>query len=254
MEQRNDELEIDLMEIFYVLKSKLFVIILSAVIFAIGAGLFTNYFITPMYASTSSIYVLTNESVISYADLQIGASLTSDYVEMVKSHNVIDTVIEKLGMEDELDYKRLCDCISVQNKSDTRILDITVVYDDPRVAKEIVDVLSEVAADKISEIMDTKKPNIYDKGIVSVDPVSPSMKKNVVVAGMFGMLLAMAVIVVLYLLDDTIHSSEDIEKYLKINTLAAIPLSEGSEVEVKRDDRKRRKGDGRLIRIGKKKK
>ena len=41
MEQQNEEMEIDLMEIFYLLKSRILIIMLVAVLFALGAGLGT---------------------------------------------------------------------------------------------------------------------------------------------------------------------------------------------------------------------
>ena len=63
------------------------------------------------------------------------------------------------------------------------------------------------------------------------------------IGGLFGFILAAGIVIVRHLMDDTIHSTEDVEKYLGLNTLAAIPISEGSEVVVKRDDRRRRKGD-----------
>ena len=98
MEHQNDEIEIDLMEILYVIRSKIVMIILTAMIFGIASGLFTHYMITPKYSSTSSIYVLTNESIVSMSDLQIGNSLTSDYIQMIQSRTVIETVIKKLEM------------------------------------------------------------------------------------------------------------------------------------------------------------
>lgn len=248
MEQQKDEVEIDLMEIFYVLRNKAAVLILTAVVFAISTGLFTHYMITPMYASSSSIYVLTNESVISYADLQIGSSLTSDYIQMLKSPTVINTVIKNLDMEN-VTCSQLSSCIEVSNPTDTRILNVTVTYDDPRMAKEIVDELARVSTERISEIMDTQKPNIFEQGEVDTHPVSPNTKKNSVIAGLFGLLIAAVIVVIVHIMDDTIHSADDIEKYLKLNTLAAIPISEGSESEIKYDDRKRRKGESLITRI-----
>ena len=64
MERSNDEFEINLVELFYVLKARILVIILVAAIFGIGAGIFTHYFVTPMYSSSSSIYVLSKDSVV----------------------------------------------------------------------------------------------------------------------------------------------------------------------------------------------
>ena len=99
MEQSNDEFEINLVELFYVLRSKLLLIILTAAIFGIGAGVYTHYFVTPMYSSSSSIYVLSKQSIVSYSDFMVGSSLTSDYTEMIKSRTVMERVIRNLGLE-----------------------------------------------------------------------------------------------------------------------------------------------------------
>jgi capsular polysaccharide biosynthesis protein len=247
MEQQNEEMEIDLMELFYVLRGRIVIILLTAGLFAIVTGLSTYYFIKPMYSSTSSIYVLTSSSAggigLSISDLQIGTSLTSDYIEMIQSPTVLDKVISNLGMGNELNYKTLKSLISINNPSDTRILNLTVKYGDPRVAKALVDELAEVSRDRISEIMDTDKPNIFEDGKIEVAPISPNVKRYTMIGGIIGLLLASAIIIITHLMDDTIHSAEDIEKYLNPNTLAAIPVSEGSEAEIRRDDRKRRKGD-----------
>ena len=243
MEHQNDELEIDLMEIFYVLKSRILLLILSAVVFAISSGLFTYYLVTPLYSSTAGIYVLTKDSVISYADLQIGSSLTNDYIQIIQSRTVLENVLENLSLDEEMTFKQLSNCINISNPSDTRILNLSVTYDDPRMAKEIVDELAEVAIVRISEIMDTQIPNVFEWGYVDTRPVSPHMKKNIAIAGFFGLLLAAIIVVVLHIMDDTIHSSEDIEKYLGLNMLAAIPISEGSQDTLRQDDRKRRHGD-----------
>lgn len=245
MEQQNEEMEIDLMEIFYVLRARIVVILLTGILFAMVTGLCTYYFIKPVYSSTSSVYVLTNSSGIgvSISDLQIGTSLTSDYIEMIKSPTVLESVISNLGMSDELNYKGLRGCITVDNPSDTRILNLTVRYNDPRVAKALVDELAEVSSERISKIMDVDKPNIFEEGKIDILPVSPNIKRYTLIAGVIGILLASAIIIIAHLMDDTIHSTEDIEKYLSLNTLAAIPVSEGSEAEIRKDDRKRRKGD-----------
>lgn len=239
MEQRNDELEINLVELFYVIKSKILVILLTAVVFAAGSGLYTHYLITPMYSSTSCIYVLSNDSGVSYYDFMIGSSITVDYIEMIKSDTVMERTIENLGIEDSYSVESLKSSISISNPTDTRILKISVTNADPLLAKEIVDEVVEVAIDRISEVMNVEKPNIYEKGKVAVAPISPSMKKNVVMAGMLGVLLSMALFIIIYLMDDRIHSAEDVEKYLGINVLASIPIVEEQREQIKIDRRKR---------------
>ena len=128
MDNKNEEIEIDLKELFFVLRGKIVIIILTMLVFGVGGGLASHYLVTPMYSSTSGVYVLTNETVLSYADLQIGNSITNDYIQMIQSRTVLETVIKNLHMEDQLDYKQFRSCISVSNPTDTRILNITVTY------------------------------------------------------------------------------------------------------------------------------
>ena len=225
------------------IKRRLVFILFIAIIFAVAAGVGTKYLINPKYSSTSSVYVLTKESVLSYADLQIGATLTSDYIELITSPTVLETVIKNLKKENELSVKQFKSLITVSNPSDTRILNITVTYGDPGIAKILADELTEVSCNRIEEVMKMDRPNIFEQGKVDTIPVSPSLFKNVAIAGILGFMLASGVVIVAHLMDDTIHSAEDIEKYLNLNTLAAIPISEGSEADIRRDNRKRRKGD-----------
>ncbi len=239
MEQRNDELEINLIELFYVLRGRIIVLLLLAVIFAAGAGVYTYYLITPMYSSTSCIYVLSKGSVVSYSDFMVGSSLTSDYMEMIKSDTVMERVITNLGLEDSYSIGSLKGSIQISNPTDTRMLKITVNNSDPLMAKEIADEVAEVAVDRISEVMNVQKPYIYEQGKVASYPISPNMKKNVVVAGLLGIILSASIFIIIYLMDDRIHSAEDVEKYLGINVLASIPIADEQREQIKIDRRKR---------------
>ena len=88
--------------------------------------------------------------------------------------------------------------------------------------------------------MEAPEPNITERGIVNESPVSPSFKKNVLIGGMLGFLLISAWIVVRYLLDDTIKGTDDIERYLELETLAVIPLEDDKKSKKKNKKNKRR--------------
>nr|MBP3599060.1 polysaccharide export protein [Eubacterium sp.] len=229
-EQKNEEIEIDLLEIFYLLRSKIAIILVATVVAALAAGLISKFMIAPQYASTSKLYVLTKStSVTSFADIQVGSSLTADYMELINSRPVIEAVIKNLGLDAEPydeTYESMVEKINVTNPEDTRILAITVTYDSPEMAKKIVDNVAMVSKTSISKIMDQDEPNIIEEGYANPMKVSPNVKKNAALAGIAVAFLVMLIIVVRFLLDDTIKSSEDIEKYLELNTLALIPFKE----------------------------
>lgn len=71
------------------------------------------------------------------------------------------------------------------------------------------------------------------------EPSSPSYKKNCALGAMAGIVLAMAVIAFIFIMDDTIKTEEDIEKYLNMTTLAVIPYSDNKKS--KRNSKKKSK-------------
>lgn len=238
MENKNTtaEVEIDLLEIFYLLRSKLLVIILTTVLFAAAAGCFSKFFMTPIYSSTSKLYILTQStSLTSLADIQMGTQLTQDYMELIKSRPVVEAVIHNLKLDTT--YEDMLSKISISNPSNTRILNLTVEDADPRMAKEIVDELANVSIVRISSIMATDEPNIVEEGHIAAYPIKPGIKKNTVIGALLGIFISCGLIIMIYLLDDTIHSAEDVEKYLGLNTLVMVPIGRDEY-----DGAKRKKG------------
>ncbi|MBQ8279940.1 MAG: polysaccharide export protein [Roseburia sp.] len=226
MNPATDEIEIDLLEIFYVLKSKILVILASMVLFGAVMFGYSAVIAQPVYESTASMYILTQStSITSLADIQVGTSLTQDYKVMITSRTVIEQVIENLELE--CTYGQLLEQITVSNPSNTRVIEITVQDHVPEDAKIIVDEVVEVSRAKISDIMVTDAPSVVDYGNLPVNPVSPNVLKNTAIGAALGAFLAIAIVVVIFLMDDTVKTADDVEKYLGLNTLTSVPLKEG---------------------------
>ena len=51
--------------------------------------------------------------------------------------------------------------------------------------------------------------------------------KNMALGGILGIVLAIGIIVLIYVLDDTLKTPEDVENFLGLNVLTSIPVSEG---------------------------
>lgn len=221
----NDELEIDLKELFFVLLHKAWLIVLAVVVCAGIAGAWTKMMITPQFESSSMLYILSKTtSVTSLADIQLGTQLTKDYQILIKSRPVLEKVIEEMGLE--LTYEEFGEKVTITNAADTRIINITVTDPSPERAKKLTDKIAEVSAKQISDIMKTEAPSIVEKGDVPTTKSSPSMMKNCMMAGMLGGFLVVAVLTILYLMNDTIRSADDIEKYLGLTTLGVIPIED----------------------------
>lgn len=221
----DDEIEIDLVELFMVLKSKLHIILLSGILAALLAFIGTKLLMTPMYTSVTKMYVLSRQDSsagVTYSDLQTGSQLTKDYAELVKSRPVLEQVIAVLNLD--MEPEELAENITVETPTDTRILSISVESDNPKEAKEIADTLRETVSSEIKEIMHAESVDTIEDGNLPKEPSSPSLKKNMVLGGALGVFLALAILIFIFLRDDTIKNPDDVEQYLGLNVLTSIPI------------------------------
>lgn len=228
---KNEEIEINLGEIFAVLLHKIWIIILATVVCGAVAFLYSFFIITPQYESTTKVYILNKQSgsSVTYSDVQLSSTLSKDYEQLVTSRYVIEGVISKLNLDDT--YEELAARVSASNTDETRIIAITVTDPDPEQAQKIANAVRDLAAQHITQVMDIEAVNVVDNANLPDSPVSPSVPKWTLIGVAIGMIISIAVIVIQHLLDDSIKSSEDIEKYLGISTLAVIPMNEGEQAD-----------------------
>ena len=222
LDVNDDEVEIDLREIFYALKKKILLILMVALIGGCIGAAYTQFLMTPIYSSTSSMLVLSKETTLtSLADLQLGASLTSDYTVLIESTPVLEQVIENLNLD--MTAEQLRNTVTINNPTDTRILEITVDNADAALAKDIVDEIANVSSSYIGDKMEVIPPKIIEVGKIATVRTSPSVKKNTALGFLLGLVACAAVVVVYAVMDDTIKTEEDIEKYLGVSVLAKVP-------------------------------
>lgn len=238
----NEEIEIDLGEVIHLLIGRLGIIILSGIIFGLVSIVGTMLLITPQYESTTKMYVISKQdnNALTQQDMQISTMLTKDYAELIKSRTVTEGVIAQLGLD--MTHEDLLGKLTVETLTDTRIVSISVRDEDPYVASEIANSVRDVAAEHIQNVMDIEAVNIVDYANIPETKASPSLGKNGVIGGMLGVFLAVAIIIVIYLTNDTVKTPEDVERYLHLSVLGNIPLMEKEKKSKKQKKaRKRRK-------------
>lgn len=231
MNDQNDEIEIDLWELLDLLLHKLWIIIPTAMVTFVIGFCIAMFAVTPMYQSTTGIYVMSrqNSDTLSVSDTQLSSQLTKDYEQLIQSRTVLESVIAQTGIDET--YGGLKDRVAISNVKDTRIIYITVTDASPEMAKVLANAIREEGAKHIQAVTSVEAVNVVDEANLPTSPSSPSVAKWALIGGFIGAFVSMAVIVIRYLMDDTIKSSEDVEKYLGWSTLALIPMmySEGQQ-------------------------
>jgi capsular polysaccharide biosynthesis protein len=243
MGNRDDIIEINLGELFSVLLGRAFLIISAGVFFGL-VGLFISKFVMhPVYDSTTKIYILNKEEnqTVTYSDVQISTQLTQDYAELIKSRYVLEEVVQRLNLIDK-NYEDLSKVLKVDTPSDTRIVAITARDEDPLMAMQIANCIREVASEHITNVMDIDAINVAETANVPTQKAGPSVMRWTVIAGFLGAVLVAFFVILEYLLDDTIKSNDDVERYLGLSTLALVPLTseETDKKKSKKADKKKK--------------
>lgn len=212
----------DLWDLF--IKRMVVILVAAAVV---GGGLLAYNVVTytPEYSSTATLYILRQDESASSSDVSNDFSLAlkvvNDCTYLLKSHSVLDEVIESLSLN--MTYEELYDCVSTDNPENTRILEVTVTTTSPEEAKQIVDKLCTIGPEKIDEAMGFAQVNLFEYGTLNQKPSNGRGLANCVVAGVVAAVLTYTVFLVIFLLDDRIHPEDDIEKLLGLSILGDIP-------------------------------
>ena len=224
MENEN-ELEIDVRELGYLLKKKLWLVTIITVLCATVGLLLSMFVMVPQYTASSRVYILNqaNETALMYSDFQASTFLMRDYEVLITGRNVTKAVIEDLELD--LSIKELTELIEVTSRENTRVIQINVTHEDPEMAAQIANCVREVAAEQIQNIMDVDAVKTVYEADVPEQPSGPNVVMNTLLAGALGFLAMVGLLVLKCMLDDAITSEEDVERYLGLSTLGIIPAS-----------------------------
>lgn len=230
--REQDEMEIDLVELLYRLLEKVRYLIIAALLGALIAGLYTFYFVTPTYQATSKLYILSSkDSVVNLSDLQMGSNLAKDYIEVFSTWKVNRDVLEALGLENTYSVNKAKSMVRVTNQSGTRILYITVTSSDPGEAQRMANMYAVKAKEFIAATMSTDEPNIFEEALKPTSPSAPNKVRNIAIGFVAGLLLAAAIVVVQFIVDDRVRSAETIERKLGIPVLGMMPAAGQEDTE-----------------------
>lgn len=241
-DRTEQEAEIDLIDLAWALLDKIHYIVLCFLIGAVIMNAYSYFLVRPTYKSTAKMYVVSasKNSVVDLDALNIGTSLTADYEQLMLSYPVLEQVINKLNLD--MDSDTLAKMITLENPTDTRILNINVVSTDPKSARDIANTLMEVSVDYLPKTMSTNAPNVAQKAKLADHKDGPSYTKYTMIGALAGAFLYCMYLVVKYLMDDTIHTADDMEKYFDIVPLAVIP--DVSELASEKQQKKGKLGKG----------
>lgn len=222
--------ELDLKELFLVFWNKKLEIILITILLMIVGVVYSYFFITPLYKSSTSLVLAqssatveqSGQEAITQSDITMNSKLVSTYSELIKSKAVLRQVVQNLNM-DGITESVIKNNVSVQAVKDTELIQITVKNEDPNTAALIANEIAKVFSDKIVEIYNISNIYILDRAEPEETPANINHAKDIVIFAFIGVVLAVAYVLILNMLDTTIKTEEDVEKSIGLLVLSSIP-------------------------------
>lgn len=215
-----------LLELFQLLKNHLKLVIALPIIFALVTAVGSWIFLANTYTANVSMYVLANSSETQSntslsTDLSASQMITNDVSELIQSERVLNQAANQLGMS-ESELKGYD--IEVTSSTTTRLITINVTGDTPNSAAAIANGIADTTNSVAQEIMNIEAVNVIDQAEVPTSPSGPPRTMYTAVAFLAGIFVAVAIVVLMDMINTRIRKPEEIEELLDIPVIGRIPV------------------------------
>ena len=183
----NDEVQIDLSELFKLIRKHLKSIVIFMLIGAILVGAYTAFMVDKKYSSQGAILLKAEviDGAIDNNQLNSNESMVANYIELLQGNNIQDKVAKNLDISSGL----VSSALQVSNTEDTQIIEISATTTDPGLSKRIVDETINVFTETVKEILDVSNIIMVDNAEINTAPVSPNIQKNMVLGAVAGIVI-----------------------------------------------------------------
>lgn len=222
-EINQDEMEIDLKDLFTALKKKIVPIVLTSIVFAMIGLVLATFIIPKKYSSQATIYItpqISEQGSIDYNSLQTNSRMVNNYMQILQGEAITAQVAEKVGLKS---YTQVLSTLSISNATDTELINIQSTTTDPQLAYEIVKNTISVFNEEMLDVLRIDNLAVINEPKVNKNPVSPNRSKYMMTGFAAGFLVSAGLVTLFYLFDNRLRTREAAENYLGIPVLATVP-------------------------------
>lgn len=216
-----------LLELFKLLRKHLHLVIILPVVMALGVAVVSWGFMSNQYTSTVSVYVLSSsneegEGSIQNSDLNTSQLMANDIARLASSDTVASRTAAELGMQSLSGFK-----VSVESATTTRVIEISVTADRAEESALVANKLAEVLSSVAQDVMGVESVNVIDQAQVPASPSGPPRTMYVAAAFLAGIFLAVAIVVVMDMVNTRVRTPEEAEELLGVPVIGRIPKIKG---------------------------
>lgn len=223
----NVEKIITIKELWEIFLRRVILMVLAAMIVGGGFFIYKNLTYVPKYQSYATLYVLRDDSEsgsvsgqTSY-DFSLALTLVNDCKAVITNRNILEKTIEELNLN--MTVPALSSCIKTTSTEDSRIISVAVTTPNAQLSCDIANKIAELGIIEAERIMNVKQLNLVTKAIVNTTPTNSVGKSMSLLVGLGAAVFVYLIFLIIYLLDDSLRTDEEIEKALGIKVIADIP-------------------------------
>lgn len=228
--------EINLRDLLSYFKKRL-ILFIVVVLFVVSAGtIYSVFILKPEYKSQATVILSSDKSKNTIqSEINANKNLIDTYTEVVKSHRVLDRVKSEMQIEDT--YEQLVKKVTVASLKDTEIISISVVDLNKNHSYSLANRIADTFTDEIGQIYNDKSVNVLDRAVEPQKPYNVDIVKQEAIYAAAGIVLATAVIFLMFYFDRTIKTTEQIEQLFKLPIYGKVRKL---ETEKQKQQRKKR--------------
>ncbi len=216
-----------LLELLHLLRKHLVLVIVLPIVCAVAMAVVAYGFMPNVYTAETSLYVLSQSGDENTSSLQSNLSasqlIANDVAALLESTRVTEAAADDLGLEDLDDYD-----ISVASESSSRVITLSVEGGDPQMAANVANAMAANVSEVVLEVMNVQSVSIVDEAVAPLNPSGPNRTMYVAVAFLAGLFIAVAIVVLLDMLNTKVRNSEDAEALLGVPVIGRMPAVKGS--------------------------
>jgi len=221
-----EELELDLRDIFYIIRKRMKMIVLITLACTILSGVVSFFVLKPVYEAKTSVIVgkmqAADQTSTQYNDVLLYQKLIKTYMEIAKSRIVAEEAYTAMGYK--YSVEQIQKAVQVSTQTDTQILVIKAQNGDPYEAVKICTAVSDAFINQSKIVLPTGGDiQVMDRAKVPETPVKPNKAMNIAIAFLIGLMGSMGLAFVLEFMDRTIKTEDDISRFVGIPILGIIP-------------------------------
>ena len=225
--------EINLRDLLAYFKKHLILFVTFVVLVVAGGTFYTIFVQKPEYKAQATVILSSDKSKNTVQnEINANKNLIDTYTEVVKSHRVLDRVKREMLIDDS--YEQLVKKINVSSLKDTEIISISVVDANHYHAFELANSIAEVFTSEIGLIYNDKSVNVLDRAVEPQKPYNVDVVKQEAIYLAAGIVLATAIIFLMFYFDRTIKTTEQIEQLFKLPIFGKVRKLETEKQKEKR--------------------